>query len=79
MDKMEAIEFLQRDLIKFFNANFGVHCGAGVQFVNIIDEFLGNLKPISPDTMLGWKDAQKELPVTPFLAYWTDGRVTVLE
>jgi hypothetical protein len=27
----------------------------------------------------GWRDARKEMPVTPFLAYWTDGRITVLE
>ena len=27
----------------------------------------------------GWRDVRKELPVTPFLAYWTDGRMTVLE
>lgn len=27
----------------------------------------------------GWRDVRKELPVTPFLAYWTDGRITVLE
>jgi len=27
----------------------------------------------------GWRDVRKELPVTPFLAYWTDDRMTVLE
>jgi len=27
----------------------------------------------------GWRDVRKELPVTPFLAYWTDGKYTVLE
>ena len=26
-----------------------------------------------------WRDVRKELPVTPFLAYWTDGRITILE
>lgn len=27
----------------------------------------------------GWRDVREELPVTPFLAYWTDDRITVLE
>lgn len=27
----------------------------------------------------GWIDVRKDLPVTPFLAYWTDDRMTVLE
>lgn len=27
----------------------------------------------------GWRDVRKELPVTPFLAYWSDDRITVIE
>jgi hypothetical protein len=36
---------------------------------------------ISSDAVLGegWRDVREELPVTPFLAYWTDDRMTVLE
>ena len=39
------------------------------------------IEPLSAHAVLGdgWRDVWEELPVTPFLAYWTDGRMTVLE
>ena len=38
-------------------------------------------EPLSSHAVLGegWRAVRKELPVTPFLAYWSDDRITILE
>jgi hypothetical protein len=73
-------------LIEMFQNEFGI----GNKFSYVVKQqyikWLENKVELSvceanSNAMLGegWRDVRKELPVTPFLAYWTDGRITVLE
>jgi hypothetical protein len=51
MTKLEAMEILQKDLEKHCKAQFGIHSEVGVQFVNIVNQFLDNIKPASDSVL----------------------------
>ena len=62
---------------EYYNMRMELNCSYSSDNSKCIKES----EPLSSHAVLGdgWRDVKKELPVTPFLAYWTDGRITVLE